>query len=163
MAALTLISVLLKQQMHLPTFGVDCREVIAFISVMVLADFATAGLSQNSITLLKIFSHSSMHIERAFQDTEKKQLYSCRLYIYDSTITTCICMGIGTYLHTGSNKFNSHCSFFASHHLFYSKILPRFEVASLDPPWNSAYWDKASGPITPMSQFVNGQNENQIL
>lgn len=93
----------------------------------------------------------------------KKQLYSCRLYIYDATIATCICMGIGTYLHTGSNKFNSHCSFFASHHLFYSKILPRFEVATLDAPWNSAYWDKASGPITPMSQFVNGQNENQIL
>lgn len=37
----------------------------------------------------------------------KKQLYSCRLYIYDSTITTCICMGIGTYLHTGSNKLKS--------------------------------------------------------
>lgn len=86
MAALTLISVLLKQQMHLPTFGVDCREVIAFISVMVLADFATAGLSQNSVTLLKIFSHSSMHIERAFQDTEKSSciLADCTFMILPS-------------------------------------------------------------------------------
>lgn len=69
-AAISIISVLLKPQIYFTAFGVNCRKVNLVISVMVLACFTTVGLRQSCITLVKAFSHSSVHVERAFQGTE---------------------------------------------------------------------------------------------
>ena len=61
---------MLKHQIYLTPFGANCRKLNPVISVMVLARFTTVGLRQSCITLVKVLSHSSTHVERAFQGTE---------------------------------------------------------------------------------------------
>lgn len=135
-AALSIISVLLKPQIYFTAFGVNCRKVNLVISVMVLACFTTVGLRQSCITLVKAFSHSSIHVERAFQGTEASSSLVCswlkRLCIYDYTITMCTCRRTGIYLHTGSTKLKSLTVPSFLHTVYFMlKFLPKLEVAAL--------------------------------